>query len=65
MPDEGLRYGDYRVVRLTWMPSILTESAYMIFPDQEELLNTAAFQDQLASTISEGILNFVTVPAAQ
>lgn len=65
LPDEGLRYGDYRVVRLTWMPSILTESAYMIFPEQEELLNTPSFQESLASAIAEGVLNFIAGPAAR
>ena len=64
LPDEGLRYGDYLVARLTWMPAVLTESAYMIIPRQEEQLNTASFQELLASTMAEGIVNFFA-PAGQ
>lgn len=63
MPDEGLRYGDYLVARMTWMPAALVESAYMIFPRHEEMLNAPAFQEQLADTISEGVLDFFNVPA--
>ena len=62
LPDEGLRYGDYLVARLTWMPAILTESAYMIFPEQEEQLNAAVFQEKLAQSIADGVLEFFNVP---
>ncbi len=61
LPDEGLRYGDYLVVRPTWMPAALIENAYMILPRQEEQLNTPAFQEQLASAGAEGVLNFFRV----
>ena len=63
LPDEGLRYGDYLVARMTWMPAALIENAYMILPRQEELLNTPAFQEELAGAISEGVLEFFNVPA--
>ncbi|OGR42888.1 MAG: hypothetical protein A2X35_09650 [Elusimicrobia bacterium GWA2_61_42] len=62
LPDEGLRYGDYLVARMTWMPAALIENAYMILPRQEELLNTPAFQEQLAKVITEGVLEFFRVP---
>jgi N-acetylmuramoyl-L-alanine amidase len=61
LPDEGLRYGDYLVVRMTWMPAALIENAYMIIPRQEEQLNTPAFQEQLALAASEGVLNYFHV----
>ncbi|HBA61185.1 MAG TPA: hypothetical protein DCZ92_10295 [Elusimicrobia bacterium] len=61
LPDEGLRYGDYLVARLTWMPAILTESAYMIFPRQEEMLNSPSFQEQFAQATAEGILKLFEV----
>lgn len=63
LPDEGLRYGDYLVARMTWMPAALIENAYMILPRQEELLNTPAFQDQLSGALAEGVLEFFNVPA--
>jgi len=63
LPDEGLRFGDYAVVRMTTMPAILIESAYMIMPEQEEMLNTPSFQAKLADTIASGVLDFFKVPA--
>ncbi len=63
LPDEGLRFGDYLVARMTWMPSALIENAYMIIPRQEEMLNTPAFQEELAGAIAEGVLGFFNVPA--
>ena len=62
LPDEGLRYGDYLVARMTWMPAALVENAYMILPRQEELLNTPSFQERLADTMAEGVLEFFGAP---
>ncbi len=61
LPDEGLRYGDYLVARLTWMPSVLVENAYMIIPRQEEMLNAPGFQDLLAEGMAQGVLDFFGV----
>lgn len=61
LPDEGLRFGDYAVARMTSMPAVLVESAYMIMPEQEEMLNTPAFQVKLADTIAAGVLDFFKV----
>jgi len=63
LPDEGMRYGDYLVARMTWMPAALIEHAYMIIPRQEELLNTPAFQERLAAATADGVLNFFGAPA--
>jgi N-acetylmuramoyl-L-alanine amidase len=63
LPDEGLRYGDYLVARMTWMPAALIEHAYMIIPRQEELLNTPAFQERLAAATAAGVLDFFGAPA--
>lgn len=63
LPDEGLRYGDYLVARMTWMPAALVENAYMILPRQEELLNSPAFQERLADAMAEGVLEFFGAPA--
>jgi N-acetylmuramoyl-L-alanine amidase len=62
LADEGLRYGDYLVARLTWMPSVLVENAYMIIPRQEELLNNPGFQEMLAENMAQGVLDFFGVP---
>jgi len=62
LPDEGLRYGDYLVARMTWMPATLIENAYMILPRQEEQLNDPAFQAKLANAVSEGVLEYFGAP---
>jgi N-acetylmuramoyl-L-alanine amidase len=62
LPDEGLRFGDYHVVRMTQMPSVLIEHAHMIMPEQEELLNTPAFQEKLAEATAAGLLEFAGAP---
>lgn len=62
LPDEGLRYGDYLVARITQMPSVLIESAYLMFPEQEELLNSPSFRKKLSSAVTEGIYDFLGIP---
>ena len=62
LPDEGLRYGDYLVVRNTWMPAALIENAYMILPRQEEMVNDPAFQEKLAEAAAEGVLEYFGAP---
>ena len=62
LPDRGLRFGDYAVARLTSMPAILVESAYMILPEQEDLLNTPDFQKKLADAVTAGVLDLFKVP---
>jgi N-acetylmuramoyl-L-alanine amidase len=59
LSDEGLRWGNLLVARQSAMPAILVENAYMIFPDQESMLNDAAFRDQLAKALVEGIEKFL------
>jgi N-acetylmuramoyl-L-alanine amidase len=57
--DEGMRWGNLLVARQSAMPAVLVESAYMIFPDQEALLNDAAFRDELARALVEGLEKFL------
>ena len=62
LPDEGLRFGDYLVARMTWMPAALVENAYMILPRQEEMLNSPSFRKKLAETMAEGVLQYFGAP---
>lgn len=55
LPDEGLRYGDYHVVRVTAMPAVLVEAAYLILPEQEMLLEDEAFRTQVVNACLHGI----------
>lgn len=59
LPGEELRYGNLLVSRMTAMPAILVESAYMILPGHEEKLNDPAFRDQLAQAVVEGLRSFL------
>ncbi|MBU2529564.1 MAG: N-acetylmuramoyl-L-alanine amidase, partial [Elusimicrobia bacterium] len=62
LPDEGVRYGDYHVLRMTYMPAILLESAYMIYPEQEEMAASPIFRKELSATIVKGTLDFLKIP---
>ncbi|HBL17115.1 MAG TPA: hypothetical protein DD417_10315 [Elusimicrobia bacterium] len=58
LPDEGLWWGNLAVCRVPQMPAVLTESAYMIFPEQEVRLRAPAYQKEVAQTLLEGIRSF-------
>jgi N-acetylmuramoyl-L-alanine amidase len=59
MPDFGLFRGNFAVMRPTQYPAILVECAFMIIPEHEAALKTAAFQEQVAEAIADGIDTFV------
>ncbi|MCX5789853.1 MAG: N-acetylmuramoyl-L-alanine amidase [Elusimicrobia bacterium] len=58
LADEGFRYGNLNVARMSLMPSTLVESAYFIFPEQEEMLLSESFNKKLAQTLLEGLRSF-------
>jgi N-acetylmuramoyl-L-alanine amidase len=53
--DNGTKYQNLAVARGTWMPSILTEGAFVIMPDQEAALRTPEYQDAYARAIVQGL----------
>jgi N-acetylmuramoyl-L-alanine amidase len=53
--DNGTKFQNIAVARGTWMPSILTEGAFVIMPDQEAALRTPAYQDAYATAIVRGL----------
>jgi N-acetylmuramoyl-L-alanine amidase len=57
--DDGLHYGNLALPRTTQMPSILTESAYIIFPAEEALLKTERFQCDCANAMVRGIKHYL------
>ena len=59
MADEYLRYGNLFICRITDMPSILTESAYMIFPEQEKRLLDPTYRKKIAQTIIAGLRDYL------
>ncbi|HEX4049101.1 MAG TPA: N-acetylmuramoyl-L-alanine amidase, partial [Elusimicrobiota bacterium] len=58
LTDEGLKWGNILVTRLTDMPAVLVESTMMILPEQEAMLNEPAFRDRLAKAIVDGLRSF-------
>lgn len=68
LPDNGLISDDVLFIpRIPDMPSILVENAYMILPEQEELVMSKKGRELFAQAVYEGILNFYGVcpqPAA-
>jgi N-acetylmuramoyl-L-alanine amidase len=65
LPGEGLRYGNLFVARATQMPSILTESAYMMFPDQEDFLLVPSRRRRISAAIVDGMRRFLEAQRAR
>jgi N-acetylmuramoyl-L-alanine amidase len=53
--DVGTDYGNFAVIRGAWMPSILTEGAFIIMPDQEAAIRTPTYQESYATAILRGL----------
>jgi N-acetylmuramoyl-L-alanine amidase len=59
LKDRGLWDDNLAVCRMTQMPSILTESAFIIVPEQEAMLLDPAFRDRIANTIAQGLQQYL------
>jgi N-acetylmuramoyl-L-alanine amidase len=57
--DLGIGRGDYALVRPTWMPAALTEAAFIMMPDQEELVRGEEGQWRYARGLARGIEEFL------
>ena len=58
--DNGTKYQNIAVARGTWMPSILTEGAFVILPDQEAAMRTPTYQEAYATAILRGLESYFT-----
>jgi N-acetylmuramoyl-L-alanine amidase len=58
-PNNGAIQRSLALVRPTWMPAVLTESLYMMFPQQEAALRDPEFVRRLAEAHVRGIERFV------
>jgi N-acetylmuramoyl-L-alanine amidase len=47
--DIGFGRADLALVRPTWMPAVLTETAFMMIPEQEAALRDPAVQQRIAA----------------
>jgi len=57
--DLGIYYGNLAVPRTSWMPSVLAEGAFMMFPRHEAALRTERYQEAYARGVLEGIRAFL------
>jgi N-acetylmuramoyl-L-alanine amidase len=55
LSNLGAARGNFALVRTSWMPSILTEGAFLMIPEQENALRTPAFQEAYARGIALGL----------
>jgi N-acetylmuramoyl-L-alanine amidase len=58
LADEGLQWDNLLVARLSAVPAILIENAYMILPEQEAMLNEPPFREKLAGAVVAGLRAF-------
>jgi N-acetylmuramoyl-L-alanine amidase len=56
--DDGIFYDDLALVRPTEFPAVLVEVAYMMYPEEEKLLQDAAFQKRVAKGLAKGIHDY-------
>ena len=57
--DLGVMWGSFAVVRMPWMPSVLAEGAFMMFPRHEAALRVPDFQEAYARGVLSGIRSFL------
>lgn len=62
--DLGAGRGDLALVRVPWMPSVLTEGAFLMIPEQEQALRTPAFHRRYARGVLRGIERYLAELAA-
>jgi N-acetylmuramoyl-L-alanine amidase len=61
--DLGYFWGDLAVARMSWMPSALTEGAFMMMPEHEAALKTPQFQRAYAVGVLNGLRAFLAARA--
>ncbi|MGH7458702.1 MAG: N-acetylmuramoyl-L-alanine amidase [Longimicrobiaceae bacterium] len=59
----GVFRGDYALPRTSWMPSVITESFFMMIPEQEAALRDPGVQERLARAHLRGIESFLRASA--
>jgi N-acetylmuramoyl-L-alanine amidase len=57
--DLGVGRADLALARPTWMPAVLTETMYLMVPQQEAALRNPAVQQRIAEAHLRGLLQFL------
>jgi N-acetylmuramoyl-L-alanine amidase len=63
LPDRGVRFQNLGMTRTTWMPAVLTETLFMMFPDQEAALRDPTVLDRIAAAHLRAMESFVRARA--
>ena len=58
--DHGVKTAPFFVLRMTTMPAILAEVAFISNPTEEKLLSSATYQKRMAKGIFKGIQAYIT-----
>lgn len=61
--DRGVNFANFVVLRLTYMPALLDELAFISNPHESELLAQSSFRDTCARAVSNGLLGYIGYPA--
>jgi N-acetylmuramoyl-L-alanine amidase len=59
--DDGIFYDDLALVRPTEFPAVLVEVAYMMYPEEEELLRDSKFLKRVARGLAKGLQDYFRV----
>lgn len=60
LPDGGLHFGNFALLRTPQMPAVLIESAYMIFPQEEAYLKSDGFHSACSEAIIAGLQQYAS-----
>lgn len=58
LQDRGINQANFYVVKRSLMPAVLVEMAFISNPNEEKLLNSASFQQQVAQGVVQGLDQF-------
>lgn len=59
LPDRGVKFANFAVLRETEMPAALTEVCFICNPNEEALLKDDTFLNKVALGIAKGIVSFL------
>jgi N-acetylmuramoyl-L-alanine amidase len=59
LPDRGVRFQDLALPRTPWMPSVLTETAFLMIPEVEAAIRDPAVQQRIADAHFRAVESFL------
>ena len=58
IPDRGVRFGDFHVIRENPQPAVLLELGYLSNPGDEKTVNTVQYQESVTNGILDGVTQY-------